>query len=125
MAIETTSKLDVGAAFVRAYCEGDADGMRRTAHPDVLHQEVNPGGYMEVRGIENVIAQIYGEINASDSWETDQVNATAVGPKVRIDASVRFERGGHRLRYEWVEFLDFADGLVAKRTLACAGGLPD
>lgn len=123
--IRTDNAVDVAAALVRAYAAGDAEGMRRHAHPELLYREVNPGGFLEIHGVEDSIAQVSGEIAATTGWVPLGVEAEPVGHKVRVRAVVGFERGGERLRYDWTEYVEVRDGLVVKRDLACGGALRD
>lgn len=115
--------VDVAVALVRAYAAGDADGMRRHAHPDVLYREVTPGGFREIHGVEGSIAQVQEEIAATERWTPVRVEAEPVGHRVRVRAVVRFKRAGEDLFYDWTEYVGVRDGLVVKRDLACGGAL--
>ena len=123
MTTTATQAVEVAADLVRAYANGDADGMRRHAHPEYLYREVNPGGFLEIHGVEDSIAQVQGEIAATSNWTAELVEAVPAGHKVRVHAVVGFDRGGESLRYDWTEYVEVRDGLVVKRDLACGGAL--
>ena len=124
MTTHTASAVDVGAEFVRAYARGDEEGLRRLTHPQCLYREVNPGGYIEIVGVEPMLEKLRAEIPADGGWEILFVDAAPAGPKARVHASVSFRRDGQALRYDWTEYLVVTDGQVVKRDLACGGALP-
>ena len=124
MATETRTAVDIGAEFVRAFAAGDEQGMRRLTDPDLVYREVNPGGFVEVLGVEALIEKVRGELVADGGWETLFVDAEPAGDKVRVHASVKFVREGQPVRYDWTEYLELRDGRVCRRDLACAGAVP-
>lgn len=124
MATQISTAVDIGAEFVRAFSAGDEQGMRRLTDPELVYREVNPGGFVEVRGVDALIEKVRGEVAADGGWETLFVEAEPAGHKVRVHASVRFVRDGQALRYDWTEYLELRDGRIWRRDLACGGALP-
>lgn len=125
MATRTGSTaVEIGADFVRAFAAGDEAGMRRLTDPDLVYREVNPGGFVEVLGVDALLEKVRDEIAADGGWETLFVNAEPAEHKVRVHASVRFVRDGRSLRYDWTEYLELREGRVWRRDLACGGALP-
>lgn len=123
MATDTSTAVDIGADFVRAFAAGDEEGLRRLTDPDLVYREVNPGGFVEVLGVEALVEKVRGEIEADGGWETLFVEGEPAGHKVRVHASVRFVRDGRALRYDWTEYVELRDGRVWRRDLACAGAV--
>lgn len=124
MTTATSTAVDIGAAFVRAFAAGDEEGMRRLTDPELVYREVTPGGFVEVLGLDALVEKVRREIADDGSWETLFVDAEPAAHKVRVHASVRFVRDGRPLRYDWTEYLELRDGRVWLRDLACGGALP-
>ena len=124
MATDTSTAVDIGAEFVRAFSAGDEEALRRLTDPELVYREVNPGGFVEVLGVEALIEKVRGELIADGGWEPLFVEAEPAGDKVRVHASVRFVRDGRPVRYDWTEYLELRDGRVWRRDLACAGAVP-
>ena len=125
MATYTNPVVETAAAFVRAFAAGDEAELRALTDPDLVYRQVNPGGFVEVLGVDALVEKVRREIADDGGWETLFVDAAPAADKARVHASVRFVRGGRRLRYDWTEYLELRDGRVWRRDLACGGARPD
>jgi ketosteroid isomerase-like protein len=117
--------LDVGTEFARAYAEGDHERVRELVAPDLLQREINPAGYVEMRGPDELIAEVRDFTGRYGEPEVLELTTEMAGPLVRAVNRWRLSRDGEPVLCDFYELLRIESGRVAQIDLVCSGVLPE
>jgi hypothetical protein len=124
-AVTERTALDVGGEFARAYAGGDFERVRELVAPDVLEREINPGGYLELRGPDELIAEARDFTGRYGQPEVLELTAEMAGPLVRVLNRWRLHWEGEPVLCDFYELLRIESGRVAQIDLVCSGALPE
>jgi hypothetical protein len=128
MATETTttaSALEIARAFASAYAEGDYDRVRELVTPDVLEREINPGGYVEFRGPDELIEEAREFTGKYGDPEVLELTVEPAGPLLRVINRWRLRREGEPVLCDFYELLSIEAGRVSQIDLVCSGTIPE
>ncbi len=93
--IERTA-LETATGFARAYAAGDFERVRELVAPDVLQREINPAGYVELRGPDELIAEAREFTAKYGDPEVLELTTSEAGPLVRVINSWGLSATGNR-----------------------------
>lgn len=124
-AVTEQTALDVGSEFARAYAEGDFERVRELVAPDVLEREINPGGYIELRGPDELIAEARDFTGRYGAPEVLELTPETAGPLVRVLNRWRLHWEGQPVLCDFYELLRIESGRVAQIDMVCSGVLPE
>jgi hypothetical protein len=124
-AVTERTALDVGAEFARAYADGDFERVRDLVAADVLEREVNPAGYVELRGPDELIAEARDFTGRYGEPEVVELTAETAGPLVRVINRWRLSWQGDPVLCDFYELLRIESGRVAQIDMVCSGVLPE
>lgn len=124
-AVAERTALQVGTEFARAYARGDFDRVRELVAPGILEREVNPGGYIELRGPDELIAEARDFTGRYGEPEVLELTTEMAGPLVRVINRWRLRRQGEPVLCDFYELLRVESGRVAQIDLVCSGVLSE
>lgn len=117
--------LSVGTEFARAYAEGDYGRVRELVTADVLEREINPGGYVEFRGPDELIAEAREFTAKYGDPEILELSTEMAGTLVRVINRWRLRRAGEPVLCDFYELLRIEGDQVAQIDLVCSGVVPE
>ena len=123
--IAVDSRLEIGRAFAEAYAHGDLERLETLLSPDLVHREVNPGGYIEITSAQGAIEQVRDYLAEFDRHEVLDVDVDIVGDRVRAVTRWRLLKGDESWLLEWTELCRVGDGRITERLIACSGRMPE
>lgn len=127
MAIGMTSSavLEIAGEYARAYADGDYERVRELVTEDVFEREINPGGYVEFRGPNELIAEACEFTDKYGAPEILELAVEPAGPLVRVINRWRLRRDGEPVLCDFYELLTVEGGRVARIDLVCSGTIPE
>ena len=117
--------LEIAAEFARAYAEGDEGRVRELVTADVIEREINPAGYIEFRGPDELIAERREFTGRYGEPEVLELSTESAGPLVRVINRWRHSHAGEPGLCDFYELLRIEDGRVAQIDLVCSGVVPE
>lgn len=124
-AVAERTALEVGTEFARAYADGDYERARELVASDVLEREINPRGYIELRGRDELIAEAREFTGRYGEPEVLELTIEMAGPLVRVINRWRLRREGVPVLCDFYELLRIEDGRVGQIDLVCSGTVPE
>lgn len=121
--ISQASALEIGTEFARAYAAGEYERVRELVAPDVLEREINPRGYIEVRGPDKLIEEARDFTARHGDPEILELTTEMAGPLVRVINRWRHHGQQHEepVLCDFYELLRIDDGRVTQIDLVCSG----
>jgi hypothetical protein len=123
--LSSCTALEIAAEFARAYAEGDDERVRELVTADVIEREVNPAGYIEFRGPDELIAERREFTGRYGEPEVLELTTESAGPLVRVINRWRHNRTLEPGLCDFYELLRVEDGRVARIDLVCFGVVPE
>lgn len=118
--------LETATEFARAYAEGDYERVRELVSSDVLlEREINPGGHIDLRGPDELIAEARQFTGRYGDPEVLELTVEMAGPLVRVINRWRHRRLGQPMLCDFYELLRIEDGRVTQIDLVCSGAVPE
>lgn len=117
--------LETATEFARAYAQGDYERVRKLVAPDVFEREINPGGYIELRGPDELIAEARGFTGRYGDPEVLEQTVETAGRLVRVINRWRHQWHGEPMLCDFYELLCIEDGRIAQIDLVCSGVVPE
>lgn len=124
-AVAERTALEAGTEFARAYADGNYERMRELVAPDVVQREINPGGYIELRGPDELIAEAREFTDRYGEPEVLELTSEMAGPLVRVINRWRLRRVGVPVLCDFYELLRVEGGRVGQIDLVCSGVVPE
>lgn len=127
MAIETRTPaaVEIAEEYASAYAEGDYERVRQLVAPDVLEREINPGGYVEFRGPDELIDEAREFTGKYGDPEVLELTVERAGTLVRVINRWRLRRDGKPVLCDFYELLTVEGNKVAQIDLVCSGTIPE
>jgi len=119
--VPTSTALETATEFARAYAEGDYQRVRELVTDDVLEREINPRGYSEFRGPDELVEEAREFTDKYGDPEVLELTAAMVGPLVRVINRWRLRRDGEPVLCDFYELLRIESGHVAQMDVVCTG----
>jgi len=123
-AVAERTALEIATEFARAYADGNYDRVRELVASDVLEREINPGGYIELRGPDELIAEAREFTDRYGQPEVLELTTETAGRLVRVINRWRLRREGVPVLCDFYELLRVEDGRVGQIDLVCSGVVP-
>lgn len=117
--------LEVGAEFARAYAQGDYERVRELVAIDVLEREINPRGYIELRGPDEIIAEARAFTDCYGKPAVLELTTEMAGPLVCVINRWRLRKAGEPVLCDFYELLRVKDRRVAQIDVICSGVVPE
>ncbi|MGH2950746.1 MAG: hypothetical protein ACRDKX_01725 [Solirubrobacterales bacterium] len=117
--------LEIAAEFASAYAEGVDERVRELVTADVIEREINPAGYIELRGPDELIAERREFTGRYGEPEVLELTTENAGPLVRVINRWRHSQAGEPMLCDFYELLRIEDGRVAQIDLVCSGVVPE
>lgn len=124
-AVAKRTALKAGTEFARAYAAGDYERVRELVAADVLEREINPRGFIELRGPDELIAEAREFTGRYGDPEVLELATQMAGPLVRVINRWRLHRDGEPVLCDFYELLRIDDGRVRQIDLVCSGVVPE
>lgn len=124
-AVSTVTELQTATEFARAYAEGNFARVRELVAPDVLQREINPGGYIELRGPDALIGEAREFTGRYGDPEVLELSTEMAGPVVRVINRWRLRRESESVLCDFYELVRVENGRVAQIDLVCSGAVPE
>ena len=124
-AVAERTALEAGTEFAHAYADGDYERVRELVASDVLEREINPRGYLELRGPDELIAEAREFTGRYGEPEVLELTIEMAGPLVRVINRWRLRREGVPALCDFYELLRVEDGRVGRIDLVCSGVVPE
>ena len=99
--------------------------MRELVTEDVLEREINPGGYVEFRGPEELIDEAREFTGRYGDPEVLELAVQPAGPLVRVINRWRLRRDGQPVLCDFYELLAFRGDRVARIDVVCSGTITE
>ena len=112
---------DVAREFAEAYNAGEYERCADLMTEDVLQREINPSGYIELRGGEAIVEEARDFLARSDGMEVLELTVEPAGPLVRVLNRWKVVREGRPLLCDFYEQFRIENGRVAQIDLVCSG----
>ena len=116
-----TRPLEVARAFADAYARGDAEAAAELLAPDVHEREIVPGGIVDQRGREAVVAEAVEFLRPYGQPEILAHVVEPLGPLVRWSTRWGLRGRGGTAQIEWHAFLTVENGLITRLDAVCSG----
>ena len=113
--------LDVARAFADAYARGEASEVAPLLAIDVHEREITPGGIVDQRGRDAVIAEATTFLGPYASPEVLSHAVEPLGHLVRWSTRWRLRSDDASWLIEWHGYLTVRDGLITNLDVVCSG----
>ncbi|HWI09478.1 MAG TPA: nuclear transport factor 2 family protein [Solirubrobacteraceae bacterium] len=113
--------LDVARAFADAYARGKAPEVALLLAIDVHEREITPGGIVDQRGRDAVIAEATAFLRPYAPPEVLSHVVEPLGHLVRWSTRWRIRSNDASWLIEWHAYLTVRDGLITNLDVVCSG----
>ena len=124
-AVAERTALEIGTEFARAYANGDYERVCELVASDVIEREINPRGYIELRGPDELIAEAREFTGRYGDPEVLELTTEMAGPLLRVINRWRLRREGVPVLCDFYELLRIEDGRIGQIDLVCSGVVPE
>ncbi len=125
VAASADNAIDVARRFAEGYARGNAPEVASLLALDVHEREITPGGIVDQRGRQAVVAEATDFLRPYGRPEVLHHVVEPLGELVRWSTRWRLRSADQAWLIEWHAFLTLEDGLITKIDTVCSGRVAD